>query len=194
MIQQDDELEVLSDGDVCTEASIVSKVVLAIYIVAYLLGSIWLFVEGWLNRFGAVHGVWSYPGDQDFPPMLQSAMFSLTGAVMGAGVLSITSFYKYTSVEKTFHTHHMWGYYFAPVLASIIGLMAFALLQSGLLVFSGSNASTSPISHLGYLSIGFISGYGWYQFTVKIDELVEKILSSKKRPKKKGEVSAESTN
>lgn len=105
---------------------------------------------------------------------------------MGCGILGISSFYRYVAVEGTFQRHHLWGYYYAPLLASIIGLIVFALLQSGLLVFSGSNTEdkTSSVSHLGYLSIGFISVYGWYQFTVKVDELVGKLLSKKRRPKK----------
>lgn len=165
-------------------ASTVSLVFLAAYLIFYLLGALWLFVEGWLNQFHALQGLWGYPEAQKLPPLLQSAMFSMTGAIMGCGVLGIISFYRYVSVESSFQTHHLWGYYFAPVLAVIVGLITFALLQSGLLVFSGQNDSTSSVSNLGYLAVGFISGYGWYQFTDKVDELVGKLLSKKRRPKK----------
>ena len=173
------------NNDAESAASTASLVLLTIYIVVYLVASLWLFVEGWLNQFSALNVLWGYPPEQTFPPMLQSAMFSLTGAIMGCGVLGISSFYRYVSVENSFQRHHLWGYYFAPILAAVIGLVIFALLQSGLLVFSGSSTGISPVSHLGYLSIGFISGYGWYQFTVKIDELVGKLLSKKSRPVKK---------
>lgn len=165
-------------------ASVIALAVLAVYILSYLVGAIWLFVEGWLNQFSALHTFWNFPQDKEFPVMFQSALFSLTGSIMGSGVLGIASFYRYVSIEEAFKTHHLWGYYFAPVLASVIGLVVFALLQSGLLVFSGSDTSPSEVSHLGYLSIGFISGYGWYQFTAKIDELVGKLLSARRRPKK----------
>ena len=62
------------------EASTTSLVLLAIYVSTYLVASLWLFVEGWLNQFNALHPLWGYPADQVFPPMLQAAMFSLTGA------------------------------------------------------------------------------------------------------------------
>lgn len=52
-------------------ASTISLLILTIYIFIYLIFSIWLFIEGWLNDFRSLNIIWRYPADEVFPPMLR---------------------------------------------------------------------------------------------------------------------------
>ena len=75
----------------------------------------------------------------------------------------------------------MWGYFFSPFVAAVLGIIVFALLKSGLLIFAGgiSADKISETSRLGFLAIGFITGFGWYQFTKKLQGLVTKAFEVK---------------
>jgi hypothetical protein len=80
----------------------------------------------------------------------------------------------------SFNVAHGWGYLFAPLLGAVLGLVVFALVKSGLLIFSGIAAeSQSPSfsANLGYIGVGFLAGFGWYQATQGIDRLVKKFFS-----------------
>lgn len=181
MIEKDEDNLYKYDREIEIERpSSISMILLILFVISYLVGAIWLFIEGWLNQFMALNRVWGYPGDKPFPEMLQSALFSLVGAIMGCGVLGITSFYRYVCIEDNFKRSHVWGYYLAPILAGIVGLMTFALLQSGLLIFSGGVQNATPVSHLGYLALGFLSGFSWYRFTSKADEIASNLFVIKK--------------
>ena len=88
------------------------------------------------------------------------------------------SFHKHVSVEQDFSNAHVWGYFIGPVLAMILGIVVFALVQSGLLVFgNGSlNSEQSNVAFLGSLSIGFLAGFGWYSATQKLRSLVKQFF------------------
>ena len=79
----------------------------------------------------------------------------------------------------------MWGYFFSPFVSAILGIIVFALLKSGILIFAGgiSADKISETSRLGFLAIGFITGFGWYQFIKKLQGLVSKAFEVKKSEK-----------
>ena len=110
-----------------------------------------------------------------------SSIYSMFGGILGAGVLGMVSFHQFASLEGIFDIRHGWGFLFAPFLASILGLMVFALMQSGLMIFSGTaaDAETSATTNLGYLSIGFLSGFGWYPATQRINQIVSRFFNVK---------------
>ena len=74
----------------------------------------------------------------------------------------------------------MWGYFVAPVLASVLGLVVLALLQSGLIVFAGGGSAdkADDLARLGYLAVGFLAGFGWYEATQAIQRIVKRFFSS----------------
>ncbi len=65
------------------------------------------------------------------------------------------------------------------MLGGVLGLITFALLQTGLLVFaSASQAEQSTFaSNLGFLAVGFLSGFGWYAATQRIERLVNRFFA-----------------
>ncbi len=112
-------------------------------------------------------------------PTVLHVMFTMVGGVLGAGVLGMVSFHRYESVMGVFHIRHAWGFLYAPLLAGILALVVFALMQGGLLVFGEMKAPEdfSPITGLAYLAIGFLSGFGWYPATQKIEQIVARFFS-----------------
>ncbi|HEY0725869.1 MAG TPA: hypothetical protein VGD41_18115, partial [Pyrinomonadaceae bacterium] len=85
-------------------------------------------------------------------------------------------------VKRDFRPDHVWGYFVAPWLAAVLGLIVFALLQTGLLVFSGggSSAGIEPknpaIANLGFLLTGFLAGFGWYDMVLLIRRMVQRFF------------------
>jgi hypothetical protein len=98
---------------------------------------------------------------------------------LGCGALAIVSFHKYVAYEKGFELAHVWGYFCGPWLAATFGIVVFALLQSGLLVFSGKFPENGQFetANLGYLAIGFLAGFGWFRFTKIIEHLITRVFS-----------------
>ncbi|WP_235896664.1 hypothetical protein [Yersinia vastinensis] len=87
--------------------------------------------------------------------------------------MSITSLHKYSAVTKTLDVDHLWGYFMAPVLSIVIGVLIFCLLYSGLMVLNGGesiNAEQTSVK-IGYLSLGAICSYNWDVFVMKLQKL-----------------------
>jgi hypothetical protein len=102
---------------------------------------------------------------------------------LGAGALGLVSFHKHVSAQSDFDPDHSWGYFVAPWLAGVLGLIVFALLQTGLLVFSGSIGPSDDaiLSNLAFLAVGFLSGFGWYDATERIRSVVKQFFEEPQR-------------
>ena len=158
-------------------------IIVPAYIFIYTIASIWLLIDGWINQFSSIHVVWS---TTTLPPHVQNLFFTMLGALLGCAILGITSFHRYKAIEKTFDIDHIWGFFLAPVLALVVGLLIYAILQSGLVVLTNQTSLTSitPQSNitatLGYLAIGGITGYNWDVFIKKLQELSANIMNTPK--------------
>lgn len=129
---------------------------------------------------------WAWSGDYAFLQYLihpsgafvvsediKLAIFTIAGALLGGATLSITSLHKYSAVTKTLDVDHLWGYFMAPVLSIVIGVLIFCLLYSGLMVLNGGesiNAEQTSVK-IGYLSLGAICSYNWDVFVMKLQKL-----------------------
>ncbi len=152
------------------------------YIVIYTTSAIWLLIDGWVNQFSSISGLWSV---EALPQHVQSLFFTMLGALLGCAILGITSFHRYMAIEKTFDGDHLWGFFLAPILAIIVGLLIFALLQSGLVVLTNQAVSAETVNPtvtatLGYLAIGGIAGYNWDVFVKKLQELSANVMNTPK--------------
>lgn len=151
------------------------------YIFAYTIAAIWLLIYGWIDKFSVISCLWG--GDITFPPHVQSLFFTMIGAVLGCSILGITSFHRYVAIEKSFDCDHMWGFLLAPLLSVVVGLLIFALLQSGLVVLTSQTTSSalnelSVTSTFGYLAIGGVAGYNWDVFVKKLQELSTNVINT----------------
>ena len=162
------------------QASFAVRVIIVAFVLGYMLGALWLLLDAWVFASMRLRWLLGMQSDAVLPPVFLSAFHAMLGAVLGAGALGIVSFHHYASIKGDFQARHVWGYFVAPVLASVLGLVVFALLQSGLLVFAGGGAAdkADDLARLGYLAVGFLAGFGWYEATQSIQRLVKRFFSS----------------
>jgi hypothetical protein len=155
-----------------------------IYIFIYTLTAIWILIDGFLTNFSFILNLWTVDELQAVPPIVNYLIFTMVGAILGSALLGIISFHRYQAIEKSFDVDHLWGFLFSPLLALIVGILMFAIIQSGLVVLSGNLASaTNPENaKLGYLAIGGISGYNWDVVVNKIQNLSKDVLHTEDSP------------
>jgi len=175
----DEEFNVNNSG--CSPGRLV-LIGVPIYIFLYVMMAIWLLFDGWITNFSSFQLVWSLPkGQTSLPSHVVFSIYTILGAIIGSGVLGITSFHRYVAIEKSFDDDHVWGFIFSPLLAGSIGILIFAIIQSGLIVLAGQISSVEKESNatLGYLAIGGVTGYNWDKFIERMQELSSNILNSK---------------
>lgn len=162
--------------------TVVFTFLVPLYIAFYTLLAFWLLIDGWISNFSSIYWVWSMTNNTTFPMMVNHLLFTILGSMLGCAVLGIISFHKYKAINKNFDPDHLCGFFLAPLLALIVGILIFAMLQSGLVVLTSGTISESQSSisaSLGYLAIGGISGYNWDVFVKKLQELSKNVLNAK---------------
>lgn len=149
-----------------------------IYMAAYVLGSLWLLIDGWINQFSSLNVLWGIEQAQRMPDLVQFAFTTALGSVLGGAILSFISFHRYVAIEKSFDNDHSWGFFLLPVLSIVIGIAVFSLVQGGLIILSGSLSSeNSPKSaYFGFTAIGCIAGYNWDKVASRLQKLSGKFI------------------
>ena len=161
------------------QAPFAVRLVVALFVIAYMLGALSVLLDVWVFGAANLRSALGVGPDTVLPEVFLSALHAMIGATLGAGSLGIVSFHTYVSLKGDFQARHVWGYFMAPVLASVLGLVVFALLQSGLLVFANRGAGTADdLARLGYLAVGFLAGFGWWEATHSIQRIVKRFFSS----------------
>lgn len=143
------------------------------YIMAYTLFTLKYLVLSWSEDYTFIGDVMSLPMTFSPNEEIKLALFTIAGAVLGGATLGITSLHKYSAIEKTLDTDHLWGYLMAPVLSVVIGVLIFCLLHSGIMVLSGgvnSNPEKNSVK-IGYMSLGAICSFNWDAFVIKLQKL-----------------------
>lgn len=161
-----------------SRVNFIVKLFILIYVLTYITVVFILLVDGWIHNYLITMKLLFLPPDSTLSPTFISAMHTVLGSLLGCGVLAIVSFHKYVAYQQSFESPHVWGYFCGPWLAATLGLIIFALLQSGLFVFSGniSKNEQTETANLGYLAIGFLAGFGWYRVTKVIEHLVTRVF------------------
>ena len=160
-------------------ALVVIMWLIVLWMIAYTSLALYCILDLWISPSHVLCRVFAIADCSKFPPSATSAAHAILGGIIGAGVLGMVSFHKHVSLQQSFNLAHGWGYLFAPLLGALLGLIVFALVQSGLLVFSGTAQLDKPsfVANLGYISVGFLAGFGWYQATQGIDRIVKRFFS-----------------
>lgn len=151
-----------------------------IYTLAYSIFAIWLLIDGWLTGFSSILNLWHLNEEFTVPAQVPFLFFTIVGALLGSAILSVTSFHRHYAINYSFNSRHIWGFFLAPLLATLVGCLVFAIVQSGLLVLTGDIANeTDPVrASLGYVAIGGVAGYNWDVFVKKLENLSQDLLSS----------------
>ncbi len=162
-----------------TKVHFIIKLLIILYILTYITIVFVVFTDSWVHDYEMTKKILFLSPDANIPPTFISVIHTILGSMLGCGVLAIASFHKYVAYQQCFESQHVWGYFCGPWLAASLGLVIFALLQSGLLIFSGnlSENEQSDTANLGYLAIGFLAGFGWYRVTKVIELLVTRVFT-----------------
>ena len=166
--------------DPALQASWFLKLLVVLFTLSYTTFALWILVDLWARDQTFVLGALSISREK-LDPVFVHALHTIVGALLGSGVLDLVSFHTYSAVKRDFQKSHVPGYFYGPWLAATVGLIIFCLLQSGLFVFSGGTQGTasaeSNSARMGYISVGFLSGFGWMNAVEKIREVVVRFFS-----------------
>ena len=169
------------------QASLFWVIVLVVFSLSYLTLSLWILVDLWVREKQFICYLLAINKENlNNDVMFVMALYTVTGALLGNAVLDLVSYHKYWAIKRDFQSSHILGYFYGPWLAGTIGLIIFCLLQSGLFVFSGGAAQNikideTAISKMGYISVGFLSGFGWMSAVEKIREVVSRFFAKDTR-------------
>lgn len=181
------------------DAPFALKFAIITYVVAYVTVCFLLLVEIWFNDLSLIRAVLDPSSGLQtdlakVDPILVSALCAAIGSILGCALLDMTSFFKHVSVKRDFQSSHGWGYFFAPWLASILGLVVFAVIQSGILFFAptshsgiASTATATAVNraHFGFFAIGFLVGYDWYEVSQRLSSLIRRYSPMEPSPTSK---------
>ena len=95
------------------------------------------------------------------------------------------SLWKYTT-QRRFRIVYSGDYIFRPFGSAALAVAVFALARGGILAALGAEPTsgvTSVASSFSAFAIGFLSGFGSYQVTNKLDELIKQAFGKKDKDK-----------
>lgn len=153
--------------------------IVVLFSLSYLTFSLWLLIDLWARDKSFITHVLSIK-KENLDVTFLMALYTTVGALVGSGTLDLVSYHKYVGVNRNFQRSHIPGYFFGPWLAGTVGLIVFCLLQSGLFIFSGSQnvaVQETTVSKMAYISVGFLSGFGWMSAIEKIREIVTRFFA-----------------
>lgn len=153
------------------------RFILSLVIFSYLMIYTFLTIKylflSWSNDYSFFDALLHFKNEINVSEEIKLAIYTVFGAVLGGATLGITSLHKYAAVTKKLDIDHVWGYFMAPMLSIIIGILIFCFLYSGLIVLTGGtdlDAGKNSVK-IGYLSMGAISSYNWDVFIQKLKKL-----------------------
>lgn len=171
-----------------TNTPFISKLLVMLFMLFYISMALRLVFDGFVTDHILLKKLLGTPAGEEKKLLFSNAAYSMLGALLGCGVYDMISFHKYVAVMKRFEKEHIWGYFFAPFLSLSLGLIVYGLLKTGLLVFTGSVTNDNlDTARLGYLTIGFLAGFGWYKLIQKIKKLIDELFGSGSASKKEDE-------
>jgi hypothetical protein len=139
---------------------------------------LWLLYDVWIGQYSLAN-LLGYSDTQ----LLDSVIFhllaySFIGGALGGLVNEIRSFLVWHSEREAFGHRFIWKYLMAPWIGAILALFTFALIRSGVAIFSGDSApnANSLSQSLSTFSIGALAGYGSRKVFVWLDFQVNRIF------------------
>lgn len=169
------------------QASFHLKLGIVIYLVMALTLCSALFVDLWRPQSRVVGFLLGTTPDMDATDrvtMFRSMLFAVTGGAFGGITFSLLAFNRQVGFRQDFAQRFAWGYFYSPLVAAVLGLVAFALVKGGILILSGGTTAVEEedIANLGHLGLGFLAGFGWATFTEKLGRVITEIFGTARPP------------
>lgn len=149
------------------------SLVISSYLMVYTFFTVKFLFLSWSNDYSFLNLLLHFKSETDISEEIKLAMYTIFGAILGGAMLGITSLHKYAAVTKKLNVDHIWGYFMAPILSVVIGILIFCFLYSGLIVLTGGadlDVEKNSVK-IGYLSMGAVSAYNWEVFIKKLKNL-----------------------
>lgn len=170
---------------------LVAALVAAVYLLLALAFFAWQLFDVWSQKYYfiqeiVVHDMLRFSRDSLVSEdalasgIFRSVAFATAGGGMGGavnGIRSILQRHSDVSNPKRFHWRYAYIYAFLPPLGATLGMVAIALVQTGIGVMSGEatiEAGTGPA--MSALAIGFLAGYGSGEVFVWLDARVSALF------------------
>ncbi len=165
------------DGSPSSRAPLHLKLTVFLYLLLGLFFFVYLMLDSWSGEFWVPQKILGLSASFVLEPDFQFFMFAASGGGLGGTIYSVLGFHRHVSLRKDFETDFVWGYIYSPWMATVMGLVAFTLVQGGLLIFAPQNDGTSATrTEIGYFGFGFLAGFGWTSATEKFRQLVIQIF------------------
>jgi uncharacterized protein YacL len=160
-----------------------------IFVFVYSTLSLFMIFDGWLFGFKFIRGFVFSDLSLMLPPHVEAIIYTMLGALIGEASAAIFTIHKYSVHKKAFDPDHAISYFYGPVLAILLSVIIYLLLQTGLFLLGpqGTKPEKEELQTIGtftYLVIGVLTGFGWLSAVKKINTIVNVFFENKTEEKK----------
>lgn len=155
------------------------QTVISIYLVILTLCSVFSLLDVYLEQFKILYLFFEGIDIKVFVS-LKVVIYIFFGGFLGGIFSSFLGIYTYGAVKKEFEDSYALIYYIGPLMAGILGIATYALIESGLSLFTGevNDMSKTSINQFAYFGVGFLVGLSWKRVATKMDNVAKKMFNS----------------
>jgi len=132
---------------------------------------------------------------QKFDQIIKILIYVSCAGGLGGVVSNFLGFHHY--IDGDFDMNQRIWYYFRPLIAPILGIIAYFFIASGLMTLTGVNTPTSDFSKtisiptiMFYCALAFLVGLSTHDFIGKLNDISGTIFTPSKKPTKPEEPQA----
>jgi hypothetical protein len=155
--------------------------ILAIYLNASLVLWGWVLLDVSTGTLNTIRWLgFTLPDNPEYVSLLRLACYAAIGGAIGGIVFGMQNLWKHT-IRGEFKIVFAGDYLFRQLGAAALAVVVFALIRGGVLTALGTDptaSTTTTASAFSSFAIGFLSGFGSYQVTNKLDELIKQAFGS----------------
>ncbi|HEX5884377.1 MAG TPA: PASTA domain-containing protein [Pyrinomonadaceae bacterium] len=152
------------------------SVVYSLAVIAYLA---WLVLDTWSGQYKT----WPASLTDQFNQTVSGNVFKLiiytaVGGGMGAAINNIRGFVSWHAERRAFGWRFVWKYISLPPLGAALAVLVYGILQSGMAVFNGGAAVSTPtaITSFSAWATGTLAGYGSHKVFIWLDDKVNTLF------------------
>lgn len=122
-------------------------------------------------------------------PTVPTLLYSVSGAIIGAVLLSLRGLYRHGAVLNDFKRSYAGAYLIGPWAAGLLGLAVYVLARAGMLTFGGTSdlKNLTEAGELSYLGVGILVGFAWEKVLNKLDAVADQVFTTtQKAPSQPG--------
>ena len=156
----------------------VAAILSGLYLVAMMIFFFWLLFDVWIGQYSLANLLGYKQIARLASPAFRLPAYCMIGGALGGIVNGIRSFLVWHAERFAFGERFTWKYATAPWLGGALALFTYALVRSGVTVFSGdASPDAATVSQvLAMFGVGVLAGYGSHNAFVWLDAQVSRIF------------------